>query len=311
MNKLRQLFKNVIGSDFFPLPNAQRFIFIYHDVSTPSESHHSPLYSTTPENFKNQIDFINSRFECVQLDELLLSEKLSLKRKYAAITFDDGFYSLLSQAHPLLASKSIPFSVFLNKTAIEKNQLWLSNLVLHQHNRVYLEGIMRSNRIEESEWNNFYQSPVNWILSNFEKIDIDSLFVANPSNEKKYLDENDVKNLCQRGVLMGSHTVSHPVLSKLTSEKLSKEISENKQYVESLTRKPADFFAIPFGKKTDYNETVIKTCREAGHTKLLTSNPVPVSEKENILVPRIGLTNESVHTIKFYLNRPYLKKIDI
>jgi peptidoglycan/xylan/chitin deacetylase (PgdA/CDA1 family) len=311
MSKLRQLIETVIGSDALPTPPDQKVVFIYHDISNPGEPHHSTHYSTTPEKFKEQIDFISKRFEILQLDELLQNESLSPKKKYAAITFDDGFYSVRLHALPFLKSRSISFSVFLNKTAIEKNQLWLSNLILSHHNQEYLTGILNENSIEKTEWNNFYKSPIDWILSNFEKINVESLLIKNQPNEKTYLSEEDVTQLFQQGVFVGSHSVNHTVLSKIDHKKLSSEIFENKHYLETLIGKPVNFFAIPFGKKPDYNEEVIKACRKAGHTKVLTSNPSAVSKKDEMLIPRIGLTNESIPTLKFYLNRPYFKKIDI
>jgi peptidoglycan/xylan/chitin deacetylase (PgdA/CDA1 family) len=311
MGKRREFIETVFGSDFFPLPAVRKAVFIFHDVSNAGDLHHSSLYSTTPQNFKKHIEFISSRFDILRLDDLLQRDRLSARKQYAAITFDDGFYSVRSTVFPFLKSKSIPFSVFLNRTAVQKNQLWLSNIVLNRNNRNYLSKILIENDIEKKEWERFYQSPIDWVKLNFQKIDVDTLLQGSQVDRKIYLDEQDVKHLTQQGVLVGSHSVNHSVLSKISVGNLKLEIFENKSYLESLTSCSIDFFAIPFGKKADYNDKVVNMGLEAGHTSILTSNPTFVNKHDLVLVPRIGLTNETIQTLKFYLNRPYFTKIDI
>ena len=101
-------------------PAGSRFIFVYHDVSEPDSPQHSDLYSTEPGRFEEQIDFLRENFEIVSLDEIVSRTDAGGKR-LAAVTFDDGFLSVKETAMPYLLRHRIPFTVFLNSTAVEKN----------------------------------------------------------------------------------------------------------------------------------------------------------------------------------------------
>ena len=114
--------------NFLSYSKGNRFIFVYHDISEISEIHHSKHYSTTPDAFIKQINFINKNFVVVQLNQLM-DESLSIEFNYASIVFDDGFYSVYSKAFPILKSKNIPFTIFVNKMAIELNRLWLTDII--------------------------------------------------------------------------------------------------------------------------------------------------------------------------------------
>jgi peptidoglycan/xylan/chitin deacetylase (PgdA/CDA1 family) len=299
------IIETMVGN--FPAPPS-KVIFIYHDISEADSLHHSPYYSTTPANFRKQIDFIRKKFTIVPLDDLLLNEQKE-DRNYAALTFDDGFESVLSVALPILQSAAIPFTTFLNQSAIVYNQLWVSNLFIKENDPDFLNNFFNAHNFERSEKKEFLDNPVDYVRNNFEKTNLPELISRNTKFPKVYLNERDVKQLDSLGVRIGNHTDNHPVLAALRPETQQNEIQGNKLYLESLVRQKIDLLAIPFGKKSDYNSLTDKISKATGHTHLFSSNPTFVNHQTQ--VPRIGLTNESIRTIKFYLKRPLLKKIDI
>lgn len=123
------------------IPSASRVIFVYHDVSARDSAQYSELYSTEPGRFKEQIEFIRENFEIVSLNEIVSRPSKNAKR-LAAITFDDGFISVKDAAMPFLESRQIPFTVFLNSTAIRENHLpydQFDEINRRYGNRVYLD----------------------------------------------------------------------------------------------------------------------------------------------------------------------------
>lgn len=100
----------------------RRFVFLYHDISDPGSPQYSSLYSTTVQNFQSQIDLIAKHFNLVSLEEVFAADTPGQQR-LASITFDDGFLSVKNDALPYLRGKGIPFSVFVNSTAIKHNRL--------------------------------------------------------------------------------------------------------------------------------------------------------------------------------------------
>ncbi|HBB89372.1 MAG TPA: hypothetical protein DC047_17350 [Blastocatellia bacterium] len=103
--------------------SGKRFVFLYHDVSDPGAPQYSPLYSTRINQFKLQIELLAKYFKFVPLEEVVGGSGDG-KQRLASITFDDGFLSVKEHALPYLESKNIPFSVFVNSSAIKHNRLF-------------------------------------------------------------------------------------------------------------------------------------------------------------------------------------------
>lgn len=101
----------------------KRFVFLFHDISDPDAPQYSPLYSTRPDKFKNQLELLARYFKFVPLDEIVRNSANNQGR-LASISFDDGFLSVKDEALPLLRSMGIPASVFVNSMAIKHNQLF-------------------------------------------------------------------------------------------------------------------------------------------------------------------------------------------
>lgn len=78
-----------------------------------------------------------------------------------------------------------------------------------------------------------------------------------------WVDNNQelVKEISDRGHEIGSHSISHPHMSKLSKEKICQEVMECSNKIEAITGKRVWLFRPPFG---DYNNTLVSTCFENG-----------------------------------------------
>lgn len=91
-----------------------------HDISDEQEPTFSAGNSTSSKLFCRQLNFLRERFRFVALHELLSSsDPLPL----AALTFDDGFRTVLTRAEKILSKINVPFTVFCNGQAIRKGFL--------------------------------------------------------------------------------------------------------------------------------------------------------------------------------------------
>jgi len=100
-------------------------IIQYHHIDTTTPS----LTSTPPELFSQHLDYLHKNdFAVLALDELL--ERLfageQLPDKVVAITFDDGYASVASQAAPLLEKYDYPYSIFVNLNLIGSSSDFLT-----------------------------------------------------------------------------------------------------------------------------------------------------------------------------------------
>ena len=93
-------------------------ILMYHHVAddTPQST------SIAPAVFAEQLAFLErDNFNVVPLIDLLdgLESKSAVADRSVAITFDDAYLSVLTEALPLLQSRGWPFTVFVNTEAID------------------------------------------------------------------------------------------------------------------------------------------------------------------------------------------------
>ena len=79
---------------------------------------------------------------------------------------------------------------------------------------------------------------------------------------KKVLTWEQAAGMKGSGVSFGSHTVSHPFLSRLPEERIRTEVEASKREIEERLGVPADTFCYPFG---DYDERVVRAVKAAGY----------------------------------------------
>lgn len=72
----------------------------------------------------------------------------------------------------------------------------------------------------------------------------------------------DVAEIQARGHEIGNHSASHPDMTGLSADQISKELSDTSQAIEKITGKKTTLFRPPYGA---YNNTVISTCEAQGY----------------------------------------------
>lgn len=77
------------------------------------------------------------------------------------------------------------------------------------------------------------------------------------------LNWRQIREMHAAGIGFGSHTLSHPRLSKLSDHKARTEIQNAKKLLEDHLGTSAEHFAYPYG---DLSEQTVDLVREAGHT---------------------------------------------
>jgi peptidoglycan/xylan/chitin deacetylase (PgdA/CDA1 family) len=83
-----------------------------------------------------------------------------------------------------------------------------------------------------------------------------------PGEEGALLDEREARQLHEAGMELGSHSLTHPDLRKLSDAELAVELRDSKQAVEAITGRPCRLFAYPYGL---YDERVVRAVGAAGY----------------------------------------------
>jgi peptidoglycan/xylan/chitin deacetylase (PgdA/CDA1 family) len=85
-----------------------------------------------------------------------------------------------------------------------------------------------------------------------------------------HLDWDGVRLLMRAGIAIGSHTVSHPYLSRLSESDARREISDSRRIIEEAIGTKVEFFCYPSG---DFGEREVSLVREAGYRAAVSVAP--------------------------------------
>lgn len=96
---------------------------------------------------------------------------------------------------------------------------------------------------------------------------------------------DDLRSLLQRGVEVGSHTLTHPHLQRLGDDELHRELRESRLRLEDELGRPCRYLAYPYGEE---DERVRTAARAAGYEAAfaLPGRDRPV---ERYALPRVGV----------------------
>ena len=107
-----------------PLQTNAGVVLLYHHVDTTTPA----ITSISPTQFEKHLDIIESEnFTVLPLNELVANAKEgSLTRKEVAITFDDAFISIYTEAFPRLRARNWPFTIFVAPPFVNTGSLYLT-----------------------------------------------------------------------------------------------------------------------------------------------------------------------------------------
>ena len=263
----------------------QSHILAYHMVGD-YQSKFIPAMSI--HRFQKEIEYLHAHYEIIPLSDLVhkLNEKKNINR-CIAITFDDGFADNYTIAYPALKRYDIPATIFLLPEHIEKNATpWFIQFrYAFENSKTEFLWIEINGSQYQLEMKNEGQrlAASNMIMaslkgcSNQERLEklgeLFELLGFGGDQGNTMLSWDNVREMCGNGISFGAHTVTHPVLSRLSKEKARQEIMGSKQVIESKTKEKDTTFAYPFGKEDDFNSETISVIRDGGFECAVTSCP--------------------------------------
>jgi peptidoglycan/xylan/chitin deacetylase (PgdA/CDA1 family) len=100
---------------------------------------------------------------------------------------------------------------------------------------------------------------------------------------ERHLNLQEIREIHKNNIIIGSHSRTHPDLTRVPTRKIKEEIENSKKELEDILGDRVDFFSYPFGR---YNTQVVKIAMEAGYKLTFTS--VPIVTDHNV-IGRIGV----------------------
>ncbi|HET6515292.1 MAG TPA: polysaccharide deacetylase family protein [Thermodesulfovibrionales bacterium] len=105
-----------------------------------------------------------------------------------------------------------------------------------------------------------------------------------------------IRALSSRNVFFGSHTRTHPFLTRIEEQRAREEIDSSKKIIEEQTRHVVETFCYPYG---DRNNAVKRMVREAGYKVAVTTDRGSVHREDDPLTLRRAFIRYNTHPIHF------------
>lgn len=255
-------------------------VYFLHRVVAPTDQYydyHVPFNHIDTAEFVKRIRYLSQYNRFISLQEYIniYNSEQPATENTILLTFDDGYRCFYDTVFPILKQYKIPAVIFLTAECIEKK-------IIPFHDKLFFTLIKGKHKRIQLDFNDFNYSAVlsskndicnaystisrflksvdydnrteilNQIMNDLSVSDIDI------ASSDQMLTWGHLKELVGSGLVsVGSHTMTHPILSKVNTERLCYEIIESKKLIENRLNCSVSTISYPNGRLIDINQQVI------------------------------------------------------
>ena len=247
----------------------------------------------TRETFRNQLRLLRSQYNVVAPDQVRrwTRNEEELPMRAVLLTCDDGLANTVAEMLPILKEENLPCLFFVTSESLSEEcaMLWYEELYLtlvalpsgelkgnfqnvpvsasltdrgEQRHRLWWELVSDLSSGELSARLGFarairehYGMPEDWKRT----------YLAGLGSRFRLLAQPEIRQLHDAGMSIGSHTISHPKLSKMSPNDALMEISRSRTDLEANLGVPVWSLAYPFGGTDSVSLRELQMAERAGY----------------------------------------------
>jgi len=237
-------------------------ILLYHRFCESPDPEPTVIDAIT---FDWQIRHIQRNFRVITLGEYVrgVREKTQIPRPTAILTVDDGYRDFYEIAYPILRKHRVPATFFITVNFIGP----LSDFCIRLDDEkkwVFIYRLLAAARVDLPREAISKYAPVTW---------------------------EQINEMNGQGIEIGSHTLNHPILSRVRDERLLREeIEGSRKAIEERIGERVKTFCYPNGTPGDIDERAMREVKKAGyHGAVVTTGGF---FDDNYRLPRIGVSSD-------------------
>ena len=271
-------------------------VVTYHGVLPGDYKVTDPLLDggwVTAESFRRQVRLLHSNYNVVSAEQVRqwARGEADLPARAVLLTCDDGLSNASTQMLPILREEKVSCLFFVTAESLEGSpgMLWYEELYLTllalpegplqgrfrgvevnvtlnssvQQRHCYwwnlvatLSGETMDSRLGcAKEIRDHYGMPADWLQQ----------YVEAQASRFRLLTPGEIRELLDCGMMIGSHTISHPKLSHLPAACAWQEISESRRELEQRLGVPVWSIAYPFGGIDSVSQREMQMAERAGY----------------------------------------------
>ncbi|WP_440224145.1 polysaccharide deacetylase family protein [Dokdonella sp. MW10] len=243
-------------------------ILNYHRIGDGGDSPFDrELWSASAEAFDEQVAFLASHCDVISPADIPAA-LASRRGRHVAITFDDGYRDNYEIAYPILRRHGVPGTFFVATGFIDKPRIPWWDEIAH---------LVRASPLRRLDAAGWLDEPldlgpggdrtpaIRTLLKAYKRLPSaeSARFLAHirgasgvdddPAFDRYWMDWDMLREMRDHGMTIGGHTVSHPVLSRLSADEQCDELTTCAMRLREELHTPMDFFAYPVGARDAFD----------------------------------------------------------
>jgi len=271
-------------------------VVTYHYVRPSTDTLPNHYYYLALDDFRCQLDYFEKDYNLVSRERFfkMINGSASPAEDDVLLTFDDGLHDHYEWVYPELRSRGV-WGVFFASTGayiigelldVHRVHCLLGN-VPNEELLGALSDIVTEDMFRDDYKDRFgsvvYQPEQNDAISRFKKIlnyfvDSDTRSDLLTELERRYglhdvdvrdfyATEDELKEMAAEGLTIGSHTVSHRVLSKLSESEQRTELADSRSYLtDEVGIDTVDTFCYPMGREWTFDDVTLDLLERLGYS---------------------------------------------
>lgn len=211
-------------------------ILVYHNIVPEGEDAAGEMaLHLEQETFARQLDLLSETHDLLELDALLNAGRSN--RPSAAITFDDGYRGALSAGLEELTSRDIPATYFVSPGLLNQTAFWWDAIAAAHSGR--LPDDIRNTAL--SQCRGQQEQILRWAKAK-------GISRGNVPGQCRSATPSELRRASEEpGITIGSHTWSHPNLSKINPEAITRELRTCWDWLDDEIESDVPWLAYPYG----------------------------------------------------------------
>jgi peptidoglycan/xylan/chitin deacetylase (PgdA/CDA1 family) len=235
--------------------------------------------------FTEHLRFLKNNHRVLPLAEIVayLAAGKTLPANTAAITIDDGYRDFYDVAFPLLKRFGTPATFFVITDFLDrKGWLW-TDKARYMAERTKANAIEFGGQVFELDGAASRKTVAAAINARLKRMpdeekekhleDLQTAFAVElpemPPENCSPIDWEQAREMDAAGIGIESHTVSHPILTNVTDERLRRELTDSKRRLREELGREADLFCYPNG---GYDQRAKTAVAAAGYKAAVTTD---------------------------------------
>jgi peptidoglycan/xylan/chitin deacetylase (PgdA/CDA1 family) len=223
----------------------------YHRIGQPEAPFDADLWSASAETFDAQMRHLHRHFDIVSPSDLADLPRRA-RGRHVMVTFDDGYRDNYTTAFPILRAHGVPATFFVATGFIDRPRLawwdeiaWMARTGPATLSDDEVRGELR-------RYKQLPHTQTAAFLNNLGAVTGTGRY-SGAAPPTMWMTWDMVREMAAAGMTIGAHSVTHPVLARLTPAQQLTEVWNSLERIETEVGERPIAFSYPIGDRTAFD----------------------------------------------------------